>query len=338
MPQTQASTSSSSYSPWMLSLRAKALRTAASVAIGLQHYAAPAAPSPTTTEWIDATLGDRQGKNLIRLDIYHPDKPNGGKAIEGKGRPGMIVFHGGGFVIGNGTDDARWATAANDQLGAVVIAVSYRLAPEIPFPIPVEDCASSILHVSSNASRYGIDPSQLLIAGFSAGGNLAFASYHLLHFASNWKYSLPAPPPPIRGIVGFYPLLDYTRTREDKRETSIKPEFALPASLTHLFDTSYLPPGTDLRDPRVSPGIAPDEMIDRLPPVHLVLCEYDMLCSEGLDFKGRLEKREKVVSCGVVEGEKHGWDRPPPLTPKPTVAVEYAEALSEVKKWLQAGS
>nr|XP_031863840.1 uncharacterized protein CI109_000483 [Kwoniella shandongensis]KAA5530912.1 hypothetical protein CI109_000483 [Kwoniella shandongensis] len=324
---------SNASSRWVLGLRAKALRAATGIAFGINYLASPDAVPATSTEWIDAILGESKAKKAIRLDIYQPSN----KEVEGStrtDRPGMIVFHGGGFVLGSGTDDALWAATANDQLGAVVIAVSYRLAPECPFPVPVEDCASAILHVSANAARYGIDPSQLVISGFSAGGNLAFSSNHLLHHASKWYYTLPTPLPRIRGIVAFYPLLDYSLPREAKRATCVKPEFTLPDSLTNLFDTSYLTPSLDLLDPRVSPSIASDELIDSLPPVHLVLCEYDMLHAEGLDFKKRLETRGNDVTCREVKGEKHGWDKPPPFAPKSSVVVEYTEALSVVKRWL----
>ncbi|ODO05715.1 hypothetical protein I350_04775 [Cryptococcus amylolentus CBS 6273] len=316
---------------WALALRAKALRNAAVIGFQMHHYASPAAPSPTRTKWIDATLGDKQSKNTIRLDIYEPKV--GGKGAK-TGRPGMIVFHGGGFVLGHGTDDARWAAAANETLGAVVIAVSYRCAPENPFPVPVEDCASSIVHLAQNAKAYGVDPTKLFLSGFSAGGNLAFSSYLLLRSAAKWGYDLPCDPPSIRGIIVFYPLLDYSKSRPEKRDACANPEFTLAPSLTTLFDSSYLPPGIDLVDPRLSPGLVSDELLDTLPAVHMTLCEYDMLLAEGLDFQKRLEERGKVVSVRQVPGEKHAWDKPMPLYPKPSVKVEYDAALDVIKGYL----
>ncbi|WVQ79754.1 hypothetical protein IAT38_001854 [Cryptococcus sp. DSM 104549] len=317
---------------WLLAARAKGLRNAASIGFGIHHYASPAAPSPSSTKWIDATLGDHQGKRVIRLDIYYPKGFTPVTVAEK--RPGVIIFHGGGFVLGHGTDDARWAAAAADQLGAVSVAVSYRLAPEHPFPTCVNDCASAILYVGEHAAALGIDPSQLFISGFSAGGNLAFSSHHLLHSPATWGLHLPQPPPPIRGIIAYYPLLDYSLSRTEKREACAHPEFTLAPSLTTLFDSSYLPPSVDLLDARLSPGRAPDEMIEALPPVHLVLCEYDMLHAEGLVFRDRLEEMGRVVSMRQVDGEKHAWDKPLPLAPKPSVMEEYTAALDVMKGWL----
>ncbi|WVQ72665.1 hypothetical protein IAR50_002224 [Cryptococcus sp. DSM 104548] len=314
---------------WALAMRAKALRNAAVIGFTMHHYASPAAPSATRTKWIDATIGDKPGRKLIRLDIY---EPKGVKA----GRPGIVVFHGGGFVLGHGTDDARWAAAANETLGAVVVAVSYRCAPEYPFPTPVEDCASAIIHVGQNANAYGIDPTKLFLSGFSAGGNLAVSSYFLLRAAAKWGYTLPCDPPSVRGIIVFYPLLDYSKSRPEKRDACANPEFTLAPSLTTLFDSSYLLPGIDLVDPRLSPGLVSDDLLDTLPAVHMTLCEYDMLLAEGLAFQKRLEERGKEVSVRIVPGEKHAWDKPMPLYPKPSVKVEYDAALEVIKGYLSA--
>ncbi|OWZ77258.1 hypothetical protein C365_04517 [Cryptococcus neoformans Bt85] len=326
-----ASTNQSPY--WAFVLRAKVLRNAASLGYTIHHYAPPASPSATLTRWIDCTLGEKKGEKVIRLDLYVPKDVKLGSA-KAANRPGVIIFHGGGFVLGQGTDDARWAGAVCEQMGAAAIAVSYRLAPEFPFPTPVEDCASSILHVTEHAKAYGIDPTKLFISGFSAGGNLAFSSHHLLHSPSKWGYTLPIDPPPLRGIIAFYPLLDYSLNRPQKRSACEKPEFTLAPSLTTLFDSSYLPPGVDLFDCRLSPGIAPDEMIEQLPSVHLALCEYDMLHAEGIRFKERLESKGINVSVREIKGEKHAWDKRPSMSLKPSVKEEYDAAIAVMERWL----
>jgi len=109
---------------------------------------------------------------------------------------------------------------------------------------------------------------------------------------------------------------------------------ALPKNLTDLFDMSYLYPPPDPQDPRLNPGIASDELMNRLPPVHLCLCEYDMLLAEGLRLKERLEGLGKTVSCKVVEKEKHGWEKPPDFL-KPSMGIEYNAALVEAQGWLE---
>jgi acetyl esterase/lipase len=215
-----------------------------------------------------------------------------------------------------------------------VIAVNCRCAPAYPFPTPVEDGADAILHISREAEAFGIDPQKLFISGFSAGGNLAFTSYLLTQSPRTWNY--PAfDPPRIQGIVGFYPVLDFTVSRKDKKATSVKPEASLPDFLTSLFDQSYLHPVPhDLRDARLSPAQASDEHLQSLPPVHLCCCEHDMLMAEGKRFHDRLLSMNKRVTWRLVEGEAHAWDKGTAKNEKPTVQTEYDQAMCSILTWL----
>lgn len=327
-------------SRWYLHARAATLRQLSSLGFGLQNRADPPAPVPTSSRWIDSTLSKWSGKGKIGLDIWHPpthlaEKRGADNAskVEEKGRVGVIVLHGGGFIIGNGTDDSRWAGALMDSLDAIVVAVNYRCAPGHPFPTPVEDGADAILYVAREAKSLGIDPDKLFISGFSAGGNLAFSSYFLLQSPSTWNYpQLTAPR--IRGIIAYYPLLDFTISRKDKKAGCCKPEACLPESMTSLFDQSYLHPPPHRSDARVSPAKAHDELFKTLPPVHLCCCEWDMLMAEGERFKQRLESMGKEVNWRLVKGEAHGWDKPPPMSVKPSVKVEYEQAIASMLGWL----
>ncbi|ROW07202.1 hypothetical protein VMCG_03947 [Cytospora schulzeri] len=279
-------------------------------------------------------------------------------------RPAVINFHGGGFCLGQGTDDGRWAMAVMQALGAVVFSVEYRLAPSYPFPTPVEDCADAILQIWRRADEFWIDPDKIIISGFSAGGTLALASWVLLQDHKNRGYNLEpalvqsmeklslssgeqggnipkaasASVPQPAGLMLFYPLLDWTMSRPRKRLTCVKPEFTLPRSLTDIFDASYIYPPDVLKaqldNPLLSPGLMPDHLVDRLPPVQLCLCEYDMLLAEGKRFANRLKKRGKEVGVRVVSEAKHAWDKPPPFNPPESLGVEYGEAVRAMANWL----
>jgi acetyl esterase/lipase len=278
-------------------------------------------------------------------------------------RPAVINFHGGGFCLGQGTDDGRWAMAVMQALGAVVFSVEYRLAPSYPFPTPVEDCADAILQIWRRADEFWIDPDKVIISGFSAGGTLALASWVLLQDHEKHGYNLEpaltqsmeklslssgeqggsipkaasASVPQPAGLMLFYPLLDWTMSRPRKRLTCCKPELTLPRSLTDIFDASYIYPQSlkaQLDNPLLSPGLMPDHLIDRLPPVQLCLCEYDMLLAEGKRFADRLEKRGKEVGVRVVSEAKHAWDKPLPFNPPESLGVEYGEAVRAMATWL----
>lgn len=278
-------------------------------------------------------------------------------------RPAVINFHGGGFCLGQGTDDGRWAMAVMQALGAVVFSVEYRLAPSYPFPTPVEDCADAILQIWRRADEFWIDPDKIIISGFSAGGTLALASWVLLQDHKERGYniepaltqsmenlslssgeqggSIPKAPsgsiPQPAGLMLFYPLLDWTMSRPRKRLTCVKPELTIPRSLTDIFDASYIYPETiksQLDNPLLSPGLMPDSLIDRLPPVQLCLCEYDMLLAEGKRFADRLTKRGKEHGVRIVSGAKHAWDKPPPFNAPESMGVEYGEAVRAMATWL----
>lgn len=276
-------------------------------------------------------------------------------------RPAVINFHGGGFVLGQGTDDGRWAMAVMQALGAVVFSVEYRLAPSYPFPTPVEDCADAILQIWRRADEFWIDRDRIILSGFSAGGTLALASWVLLNDYKRQGYELkpdpnlaadmaqlsvedngddakdPSIPHPC-GLMLFYPLLDWTQSRPRKRLSCSKPELTLPRNLTDIFDASYLyPPDSvksQLDNPLLSPGLMPDDLIDKLPPVQLCLCEYDMLLAEGKRFASRLEDRKKTIGYRVVKEAKHAWDKPLPFSPPANMGVEYGEAVRVMAGWL----
>ncbi len=88
-------------------------------------------------------------------------------------RPGVCFFHGGGMVSGDSRTGIEAVLAWVEELGLVVASVDYRLAPENPHPVPVEDCYSALTWVSANRNILGIDAQALMVAGASAGGGLA---------------------------------------------------------------------------------------------------------------------------------------------------------------------
>lgn len=89
------------------------------------------------------------------------------------GYPVVLNFHGGGFTLGSPMDDARWCSTVVDECNAVVIAVDYRLAPEMPFPTAVEDGVDAVIWVHQHAEELGIDPNKIALSGFSSGANMA---------------------------------------------------------------------------------------------------------------------------------------------------------------------
>ncbi|QIW95649.1 hypothetical protein AMS68_001167 [Peltaster fructicola] len=143
----------------------------------------------------------------------------------------------------------------------------------------------------------------------------------------------------IRAIVPWYPSLDYTRTREQRRATNVRKDQELSALFTDLFDESYLhPPKTiSLDSPYLSPGVANDSLLKYGLPQDIILhtCEWDMLLDEGKAFHRRLisPPLNKNVFYKMVEGVPHGWDKAPnPWKPTPGVREHYLRACKELRR------
>ena len=105
----------------------------------------------------------------IPVRVYWP------RTAEATTAPGVVFFHGGGWVICDlDTHDGQCRALANGA-DAVVVSVDYRLAPEAKFPAAADDCYAATQWVADHAAELGIDPARLAIAGDSAGGNLTAA-------------------------------------------------------------------------------------------------------------------------------------------------------------------
>src|SRR4051794_35650800 len=96
-------------------------------------------------------------------------RPSSGSTATG---PGLLWIHGGGYVIGSAAQDDVICRRFAHELGATVAAVNYRLAPEFPFPTPLEDCYAGLTWL---AGLPAVDPARIAIGGASAGGGLAAA-------------------------------------------------------------------------------------------------------------------------------------------------------------------
>ncbi len=102
-----------------------------------------------------------------RLRIYRPSARTNGPL------PVVLLFHGGGWVLGNPEQNEWWASHTAARTPSVVVSVDYRLAPEHPYPAAVLDCWAAFRWVLAHAAELGGDPSRVVVAGDSAGGNLA---------------------------------------------------------------------------------------------------------------------------------------------------------------------
>lgn len=145
------------------------------MAIGMKfhHFAEPKPPKPTFKIVIPARISPRGG--TFKLVFYVPQEYMDEADDEDSYHrfPVVVNFHGGGFTLGTGTDDARWASSVVNKTGAVFVSVEYRLAPEYPFSVGVEDGTDAVIYLAAHAEELRLDPHRMAISGFSAGGNFA---------------------------------------------------------------------------------------------------------------------------------------------------------------------
>ncbi|MEV5410266.1 alpha/beta hydrolase [Thermopolyspora sp. NPDC052614] len=87
--------------------------------------------------------------------------------------PAIYFIHGGGMITGTRYGGMPDMLDIALEVGAAVVSVEYRLAPEHPHPAPVEDCYAGLAWVAANAAELNVDPGRVVVAGISAGGGLA---------------------------------------------------------------------------------------------------------------------------------------------------------------------
>jgi len=187
--------------------------------------------------------------------------------------PGLIYFHGGGFVIGDlDTHDGMCRLLANAS-GCRLVSCAYRLAPEHKFPAAINDGFAAARWVAEHTAELGIDLQRLAIGGDSAGGNLAAVVCLLAKRAGG-------PVPALQ--VLFCPRTDGAADTQSMRDFATG--YLLEQKSIDWFAAHYGAP--DLFDFRVSPLRAED--VAGLPPLHMHTAEFDPLRDEGKAYADRL--------------------------------------------------
>ncbi|KAL2182227.1 alpha/beta-hydrolase [Thermothelomyces heterothallicus CBS 203.75] len=314
-------------SRWLLRASAAWWRSLQYVGMTLHFLAPERPPNPSFSKTIRSTISKTEGE--FSLQFYTPEG-YATAAKTGTKFPAVVNFHGGGFTIGSATDDARFGRFVLKECNAVFVSVNYRLSPEHPFPVAVEDAADALLYLIRSGPELLIDPSKLATSGFSAGANLAITSTLRLadHLETLRQAGTPVPDHRIRAVATWYPITDYTEPRALKRAASVRPDQNLPETLTSLFDACYLhPPDLPLDSCYLSPSMATDEHLAAAIPQTVIFftCEHDMLMQEGEALAKRLREPpiSKDVRYKMIKGVAHAWDK----SPDPTKPAEYSEDL-----------
>jgi acetyl esterase/lipase len=214
-----------------------------------------------------------------------------------KPRPGVYFIHGGGMVMGNRFLGAAWLTEWVEQFDAVCVSVEYRLAPDFPYPIPLEDCYTGLKWVGDHLSELGIDPARLLLGGQSAGGGLSACLALTVRDKGG---------PKLAGLCLQCPMLD------DRNNSLSTKQF--PAGGTwdqeknHFGWTSLL--GVQAGKEGVSPYAAAARATDLsgLPPTFLDVGSAEPFRDEVVAFADGIWKAGGHADLHVWAGAFHGFD------------------------------
>jgi acetyl esterase len=208
--------------------------------------------------------------------------------------PTLIYYHGGGFVIGNLETHDSTCRRLSNKSRCQVIAIDYRLAPEHPFPAPIEDGVAAFRHIRNNAAEFSVDRKRIAVGGDSAGGAIAAVVCQACRDAGETG---PA-----------FQMLIYPAT-DSSRESASRQEFAsgyfLTKPLIDWFWKAYVPAGTDLADLRLSPLLAKD--FAGLPPAFVLTAGYDPLRDEGRAYADRLIDAGIKTTYTNYPGTIHGF-------------------------------
>ncbi len=221
--------------------------------------------------------------------------------------PVLVWFHGGGWVIGSAEQSLHTARDLAAGAGCVVVVPDYRLAPEHPFPAAFDDAVAVTRAVVDQADELGGDPSRVAVGGDSAGGNLAAV-------AAQWVAGL------VHQLLA-YPITDATMTRPSYGR--VGRGYLLTASMMRWFVDCYVGNG-DPDDPRISPLFAPDKVLRRTCPAHVVVAGYDPLCDEDDAYAGRLAELGVPTIVSRYDGQMHGFLTMGAALPTGAAALEEA--------------
>ncbi|MFF4750951.1 alpha/beta hydrolase [Streptomyces sp. NPDC002514] len=250
-------------------------------------------------EAADRTVPGPAGAPGISLLIRRPAAPPAAGPL-----PVLYHVHGGGMVLGDNRTGVEAALDWARELGAVVVSVEYRLAPEHPHPAPVDDVYAGLLWTAEHAGEIGGDPERIVIAGASAGGGLTAALALLLRDRQG---------PRVIGQLLLCPMLD------DRNDTPSSHQMAglgvWDRTANETGWTALL--GERRGDRDVSPYAAPARATDLsgLPPAFLDVGSAETFRDEVVDYASRIWQAGGVAELHVWPGGFHGFDAVVPQAP-----------------------
>lgn len=254
----------------------------------LPFYVSAGAPAIPHIEerMIPAASGD------IRIRLYDPGVP--------APSPTIVFLHGGGFVVCDIDIYDGVARQFAKRSRMRVISVDYALAPEHPFPVPLNDCIAAIRWIGTQGTEWGIDPARIAVAGDSAGANLALAATIALRDAGN---------SPVRGSACLYGCYAPDLNTRSEQDYGGGPYLITSPEMAWYWN-HYLPNKADRNNPLAAPFYAD---LRGLPPLFVTASEYDPLRNDSEMLVEKLKAAGAAFEFRLWTGTIHacvnlmGW-------------------------------
>ncbi len=231
-----------------------------------------------------------QGAPAVRVRVYRPDDQRGKL-------PALYWIHGGGYVMGDIDQDDRLMMQLVKRIGCVAASVDYRLAPEHPFPAPVEDCYAGLKWLFAHAAELQVEPSRIAIGGASGGGGLTAGLALLARDRGEVRVAFQ---------LLIYPMID------DRNVTPASYAITDPRMWNRTSNSlawkAYL--GRDGGGADVSPYAAAARAGDltNLPPAYIPVGALDLFVDENIEYAQRLNQAGVPTELHVYPGAFHGFD------------------------------
>jgi len=251
-----------------------------------------------------------KGAPEVAVRIYRPE------GSDSEVLPCVFEIHGGGFLMGSIAMMEDWCQNVAAELGAAVVSVDYRLAPEHPFPAGLDDCYAALSWTASHADALRIDPGRIAIAGQSAGGGLAAATALLCRDRGG---------PSVCFQLLEIPELDDRLETPSMQQFDDTPLWSRPNAVwswRHYLGDAH---GGD-----VSPYAAPSRAADlgNLPPAYVSVMEFDPLRDEGVLYALALMQAGVATELHAFPGTFHGSSLFPQAAVSKRATAESFDALA----------
>jgi acetyl esterase/lipase len=260
-----------------------------------------------------------------------PGGPNGKvslRIVRPKGNdellPVVMYFHGGGWVLGDKNTHDRLIREIANGSNAAVVFVNFTPSPEAKYPVAIEEAYAATKYIAENGNNLNLDPSRIVVAGDSVGGNMATVVAMMAKERGG---------PDIIFQLLFYPVTDANF------ETPSYQQFATHHFLTReamkWFWDNYLPEEEIRKDPTASPLQASLDKLEGLPPTLVITGEFDVLRDEGETYAHKLIKAGVRVTAVRYLGTIHDFVMLNPITETPATRAAINQANGTLREVLE---